>query len=123
MTLKNRITKEQNLYLKNLAKKYTFDHKSENLNFFTDNRLTDNELQEVESIMNNSIGDYSKFRFFLGDKIYFNYQWDANFTGIGDIKIDELLNGFDPYTSKQLAFMREFNLLSEDEIEKYKDIT
>ncbi len=121
MTLKNKISQHDYEFLVYLSNKYTFDSKSENLNFFVDNRLTKQELARVDSIMKESIKDYIRFRFFL-DKIYFDYKWDESFIGIGSIHLHELLNGFDPYTKKEYLLNKELSLLSEDELKKYKEM-
>ena len=65
-------------------------------------------IKEIETILRKSILGFSKFSNFKKNKeggpvIRLQYNWDADsdsankthFTGVGYIKIDELLNGFD----------------------------
>ena len=71
-------------------------------------------IKEIETILRKSILGFSKFSNFKKDRygnprIRFQYNWDADsdsankthFTGVGYIKIDELLNGFDKNESVQ----------------------
>ena len=69
-------------------------------------------IKEIETILRKSILGFSKFSNFKKDKnenpqIRFQYDWSADieygthFIGVGYIKIDELLNGFDKNESVQ----------------------
>ena len=69
-------------------------------------------IKEIETILRKSILGFSKFSNFKKDKnenpqIRFQYDYGADveygthFTGVGYIKIDELLNGFDKNESVQ----------------------
>ena len=71
-------------------------------------------IKEIEIILRRSILGFKNFSNFKKDKqgdsqIRFQYNWDADsgspnktyFIGVGYIKIDELLNGFDKNESVQ----------------------
>ena len=69
-------------------------------------------IKEIETILRKSILGFSNFSNFKKDKnenpqIRFQYNWSADveygtpFIGVGYIKIDELLNGFDKNESVQ----------------------
>ena len=64
-------------------------------------------IKEIETILRKSILGFSKFSNFKKDKnenlqIRFQYtDYGKHFTGVGYIKIDELLNGFDKNESVQ----------------------
>lgn len=56
--------------------------------------------QQVTEILNAHIKDFCKFDNFKlrtnGDLVIrFQYQWDSSFTGVGYLKLSELLNGFE----------------------------
>ena len=58
------------------------------------------KFAEVTEILKNHIEGFVKFNNFLYDKqnelnVRFQYKWDTSFTGVGYLKVRELLNGFD----------------------------
>lgn len=54
----------------------------------------------VSDILRNHVDGFSKFHNFRLSKkgriqLRFDYRWDAHFTGVGYILLDELINGFE----------------------------
>lgn len=65
-------------------------------------KFTDSDwdaYKEVDKILRKCVKGFSKFfNFKLNKKgeikVRFDYHWDASFTGVGYLYLDELLNGF-----------------------------
>lgn len=100
MTIKL-ISKEQYDLIRKIQKKFpvlTFQNKGYEYIRTPFNNEEQEAFDKVSEILKNHIKGFSKFNNFRKKgkiiELRFQYRWDESFTGVGYIKLFELLNGF-----------------------------
>ena len=113
-----KITQEEHKFLMESYENYPhLCFQNQGYEYINPNTLDEEDkirIKEIEVILKKSILGFSKFSNFRKNRdgnpcIRFQYNWDADsdlanktrFIGVGYIKIDELLNGFDKNESVQ----------------------
>lgn len=103
------ITQKQYDFLLHVYESYpNLTYKNTGYDYLDKSKLSHRELslfKYIEKLLSKHIVGFSKFEHFKTGKsgeicIRFQYKWSECFTGVGYLKISELLNGFDEEPKK-----------------------